>query len=123
MPDYMKAVVKFLAPMGMKVYTAGMAPEGTQFPHMTLQAAYAPFTQNAALTVTIWHRENGGHAACLENADRVWQMIPEGGVLLRLPKGLAVLSRASGGISLVKDADDPDVTGATLRLMARMYDL
>lgn len=124
MQGYMKAVTTFLQGFGMKVYAEGMAPEGTGFPHMTVQAAYAPFTQTAGIKVTIWHREPGGYALCLQDADRVWAAIPEEGRLLKYHKGMALLCRAGGSsVSLVKDREDPDITGAVIRLRVKIYDM
>jgi len=124
MQGYMKALTGFLQGLGMKVYAEGMAPAKTGFPHMTVQAAYAPFTKSAGIKVTCWRREPGSYALCLQDADRLWAVIPEEGVLLKYHGGMALLSRADGScVSLLRDREDPDVTGAVIRLMVKIYDV
>ena len=124
MQGYMRALITFLQGLGMKVYAEGMAPNNTGFPHMTVQAAYAPFTKSAGIKVTCWRREAGGFALCVEDADRVWAAVPEEGVLLKYHGGMALLSRAEGSsVSLLRDGEDPDVTGAVIRLMVKIYDM
>lgn len=120
---YQRSLVAFLKETGLPVYLAGQVPKGAAFPYITLTAAYAPFAQAAAVTVTAWFCEANAHTRCIELLDALCTAIPEGGTLLHYHGGMAVIRRAGGSFAtLVNDEHIRDACGGRMRLNIHLYD-
>lgn len=123
MQAYLKAVVRFLRGFGVPVYAAGHLPRRIACPYMTYTPAYAPFAQQASVTVTLWHRGENALADCAAQMDQLLSSIPEGGRILRYPGGVAILCRGQGNfVTSAPDAADPFAVAGVLRLTVRIYD-
>lgn len=119
----LKAVVSFLRGFGVPVYAAGRLPRRIACPYITYTPAYAPFAQQAGITLTLWHRGDHALADCTALADRILSALPEGGLMLRHTGGITMLHRGQGHfVSAVPDAADPCAAACVLRLNARIYD-
>lgn len=123
MQHYLRAIISHIKRAGLPVYT-GRVPNGAAFPYILLSAAYAPFCQNAAITLTAWFFQSDGHARCVDMLDTLCTLFPEKGEVLLFRGGSVLMTRAAGDfLRLVNDETDPRVIGGRMRLTARIYDL
>lgn len=112
-----QAIQNFFAPLGLPVWSAGQVPPGTAAPHMTWEMAPAGFTDVFDVTATCWYRDD--QPGCTAMLHRMRCMLPEGGVVLRFPGGMAVVYR--GETVRVEDASDGRLCGGRMRMELHLY--
>lgn len=118
MTELMSAVTAFLAQTGLPVYLQDQVPDGADFPYAAYSVTDAPFGQPGALAVTGWYRGERANRQAAGFLDRMASLVPEGGVMLSLPHGKALLHRGEPFRSV---ATDGDAVGGKAVLEVRCY--
>ena len=124
MSAYQKALMDFLAQLGLPVHLTGLTPDASHFPYLTATVSSAAFSAQTLMTATAWFLGPDANQDRSALCDQLQQLVPECGVQLRYAGGMAILHRAGGDfITLLTDGADPRALAARFRLMIRHYDL
>lgn len=112
-----QALQTFWSQLGLPVRAAGPLPPGAKLPCIVWDMVSAGLPDVLDVTATCWFREN--HGACADMLSRMRALLPEGGLLLRFPGGMAVCFR--GASERAEDRQDARLCGATLHMEVHLY--
>lgn len=116
MTDVYQSITGWLSQTGLPVYLKGQVPDGAAFPYAVYGLTAAPFGQAGSCEVTGWFRGGDANARCAGFLDRMSALLPEGGVLLTLPRGRLALYPT--GVSTLRDGD---AIGGRTTIDMRLY--
>lgn len=112
-----QAIQSFLAPLGLPVWASAQVPAGTRAPYMTWAMQPSGFTDVFDVTAACWYRDD--QPGCTQMLQRMRCLLPEGGVVLRFPGGMAVVYR--GASALERDASDGRLCGGRMQMELHLY--
>ena len=120
MTELLSALHDLLSQAGLPVYLADCLPPGTACPYLLLEDMPAA-DGRSALRLTVWCAGNAPHAQRIALGDALLTLIPMGGLHLRLPDCIAVLTRA--GDAPIECRKEADCLGLSLPLTLFVHPL